>query len=121
MDRGLRLGLGIAILASWCHILGAEESASPGRRIRALLVGCTSYPELEKLSPRWRLRGPGNDVVLMRQLLIDRFAVPREEIGTLSEVEGGAHRPIRANIEREFRRLAKVAQPGDQVVILLAG
>ncbi len=51
-----------------------------------------------------------------------RYQFPAEGIVTLTEDEGSpARRPTRANIEREFRRLADQAREGDQVVILLAG
>src|SRR5208283_1122233 len=43
----------------------------------------------------------------------------------LSEQEGKDrgrdYLPTRANIQREFARLAEVAQPGDQVMILMGG
>jgi len=85
----------------------------------ALLVGCTKYPHL---LPSRQLVGPGNDVVLMRRLLVERFAFPPSHIVTLAEGVGGeGMRPTRANIRREFDRLAQQAKPGDQVVILLAG
>jgi hypothetical protein len=86
---------------------------------RALLVGVTKYEHL----PRDKhLEGPANDVRLMRRLLQERYKFPAEGIVTLTEDESQPdRRPIRANIEREFRRLAEQAREGDQVVILLAG
>ena len=59
---------------------------------------------------------------LIGRLLRERYQFPAEGIVTLTEDEGSpALRPTRANIEREFRRLADQAREGDQVVILLAG
>ena len=86
---------------------------------RALLVGVTKYDHL----PRDKhLEGPANDVRLMRRLLQERYQFPADGIVTLAEDEGiPARRPTRANIEREFRRLADQAREGDHVVILLAG
>jgi hypothetical protein len=86
-------------------------------RNQALLVGCTRYPNLE--SP-W-LEGPGNDVVLMRTLLVENFHFPDPAIVTLAEGGDSDHRPTRGNIERAFQRLAERAVPGQQVVILLSG
>lgn len=86
--------------------------------IRALLVGCTNYPALgSSLS----LRGPINDVALMKHMLEDRFGVPNAKIAILTEKEKETYLPTKANIEREFRRLAESAIPGEQIVILLAG
>src|SRR5947209_4341962 len=82
----------------------------------ALLVGCTKYPGLGE---KFWLTGPGNDVIMVRDLLLKQFAFSPDHVMTLSEKEGemkGADRyPTRANIEREFKRLAKVARAGDQV------
>ena len=94
----------------------APAPKPPGRH--ALLVGCTRYDSLPATS---QLRGPANDVVLMRELLTRRFHFPAERIATLAEAGPAANRPTRDHIEREFRRLAREAGPGDQVVILLSG
>ncbi|MCC6418852.1 MAG: caspase family protein [Gemmataceae bacterium] len=118
-----RLTLPFAGLAC-CAILAlpsapAEQATQvkEGNR-HALLVGCTTYPGLAK---RFQLQGPANDVVLMRQVLMTRFGFPDAAIVTLSEAAGADRRPTRANIKREFERLARVAGKGDQVVILMAG
>jgi hypothetical protein len=89
----------------------------------ALLVGVTQYPNLphEPGNDFW-LDGPANDVALIKDLLTTKFDFKSEQITTLI---GGAseaqQRPTRANIAREFGRLAAIARPGDQIVILLAG
>jgi hypothetical protein len=68
------------------------------------------------------LEGPANDVELMRRLLIDRFEFADDDIRILAEDgDRGERAPTRANIEREFARLAEVAQADDDVVIYLAG
>ena len=85
---------------------------------RALLVGVTTYPALDK--SRW-LQGPANDVVLMRLLLHERFGIPDANIATLSEGSGPDHLPTRANIDRELSRLMESARPGDQIVVYLSG
>lgn len=95
--------------------------APPGAAVskRALLIGVTKYDHL----PRDKhLEGPANDVRLMGRLLLESYQFPADGIITMAEEQGSpARRPTRANIEREFRRLADQAREGDQVVILLAG
>ncbi len=94
----------------------APPGPAAGRR--ALLIGVTKYDHM----PDTQLFGPANDVRLMGRLLQKQFQFPAEGIVTLTEDEGSpSRRPTRANIEREFRRLADQAHEGDQVVILLAG
>jgi hypothetical protein len=94
---------------------------SPGKqsgRKRALLVGCTKY---DKLPEHAHLKGPTNDVALMHKVLTERFGFANKDIVTLTEQPQAAGRPTRANIKSHFERLAKEAQPGDQVMILLSG
>jgi hypothetical protein len=89
----------------------------PSGRKLALLVGCTKY---DKLPERFQLKGPGNDVVLMRKVLTERFGFANQDIVTLAE-GAAAGRPTRANIKAQFERLAREAGPMDQVMILLGG
>ena len=100
----------------------AETNPAPvGKRTdrRALLVGVTKYDNLDR---EQHLQGPANDVRLVRRLLQERYRFPAVSIVSLSEDEGVlARRPTRANIEREFLRLAEQANEGDQVVVLLSG
>lgn len=115
----LRIWLGLVLLVSAAADVRvrARESKPAGRH--ALLVGCTRYPNL---ADSLQLRGPANDVLLMRDLLAGRFGFSLDNIMILSEDAGGdKNRPTRANIEREFRRLAEVAKAGNQVVIFMAG
>jgi hypothetical protein len=95
--------------------LPGESKVVPGNR-RALLVGCSSYP---KLSAQFQLKGPENDVQLMRKLLIDRFQFPDENIVRLTDQE--SKKPTRKEIEEEIKALAAKAGPGDQVVVFLSG
>jgi hypothetical protein len=58
----------------------------------------------------------------MKRLLVQRFGFTDDEIVTLVEDLGREKtRPTRANIEREFQELARTAQRGDHIVILLSG
>jgi Caspase domain len=109
---------GLALLAG----RSAVDEVPPRDDRHALLVGVTTYENLPKAK---HLVGPGNDVVLLRKLLVERFGFRPERITVLSEAEGAARGPeflpTRANIEAGFARLAKLPKPGDQAVILLAG
>jgi hypothetical protein len=105
------LGLGVDARAE------GDAPGKPGRH--ALLVGCTRYPSLEE---RCWLRGPANDVALLKTLLVGRFGFPGDAIVSLAEDLGGEEtRPTRANIERELRALAAKVGRGDRVIILLSG
>ena len=87
----------------------------------ALLVGCSQYVHLPQ--GKW-LKGPENDVKIIENLLTDGdvFEFDSEHITTLAGwPDDETLRPTRANIEREFTRLAEVVGQGDQVVIFLAG
>jgi hypothetical protein len=84
----------------------------------ALLIGCTKYDHLGETS---NLRGPTNDVDMMRDVLISRFGFDSNLIRTLTEDSKANGRPIKENITRELGHLAHVAGEGDRVVILLSG
>lgn len=96
-----------------------SDESHPTSKSHALLVGCTRYASLE---PKKQLNGPENDVQLFRSLLVEKFHFRDDDIVTLAEYLNEATvRPTRANIVREFERLVSIVQPGDHVVILLAG
>jgi hypothetical protein len=99
---------------------GLRETAEQKEESRcfALLVGCTRYDHLPQ---QYQLRGPANDIVLMKDLLTSRFALPEKRIRVLSEAETANARPTRDNIEKEFRRMAENVHPGDQAVIVMGG
>ncbi|MDX1946298.1 MAG: caspase family protein [Pirellulaceae bacterium] len=123
MRRDWRLWVGLLALVGGGLVRAADptppvESSHPPTPGWALLVGCTRYP---RLSEALQLEGPGNDVVMMRDLLVERFKIPAANVTVLSEAGGEALRPTRQHIEAAFQRLAKVAKKGDQVVILMAG
>jgi hypothetical protein len=116
----------LVLLAAFSPLLVSAQPAPKtggARKDRhALLVGVTFYENLPKTS---HLAGPANDVVLVRELLVKKLRFSPEHIVVLSEAagceRGESYLPTRANIEREFKRLARVAKPGDQVVIHMAG
>ena len=96
--------------------LSLSGRASAAERY-ALLVGCTKYVELPASC---QLAGPANDVALLQKLLLERFGFKREDMTLLTEAQGNKP-PTRENIRLGFAALAKKAQTGDQIVILLAG
>src|SRR5690349_9557352 len=57
----------------------------PDKTRHALLVGVTFY---EHLPEKFHLVGPGNDVEMMRQVLVEKFLFSPDQIVTLSEKEG---------------------------------
>jgi uncharacterized caspase-like protein len=99
-----------------------RDIAPKGGR-HALLIGCTAYPNLDK---KFWLNGPSNDVQLMAKALREMFGFAPENITILCDEVAKAKKdnklePTKANIKREFERLAKVAREGDKVVILMGG
>lgn len=103
--------------------LSSDAAAVDEPQRYALLVGVTEY---DHLSQSYWLDGPENDALLLRDLLIERFAVPTEQIALLTHslgLENADLQPTRGNIEREFRRLADIARLNPQAtfVICLAG
>jgi hypothetical protein len=84
-----------------------------------LLVGCTEYPNLKGqrgYKAFIRLLGPANDVALVRDALVESLGVDKRRI---TELVGDT--PTRANILAQLDRLAREAQRGDRVIVLLAG
>lgn len=94
-----------------------DEGRTPGR---ALLVGCTRYPNLDP--KRW-LEGGENDALLMRDLLtggLFRFDPARVSV-LAGWPDDPRLRPTRENIVREIERLTSAVSPGEVVVLFLAG
>jgi len=101
--------LGVALSSALAGLAHAE--------MRALLVGVSTYPTLEK---NYQLLGPPNDVQRIRQTLEQRgFAGQR--IAVLADGVAGAQSPTRANILRELDVLARQARSGDTIVLYFAG
>lgn len=120
------------LIAAASTLFAADESAAPQPRQKALLIGCTRY---DSLPSRRHLRGPANDVVLLRKLLIEQFGFRPEDITVLADQEhintaldaqqiGDAitcDLPTDENIERAYETLAAQASSGDTVFILMSG
>jgi hypothetical protein len=83
----------------------------------ALLIGVSDYPNLPR---RLWLRAPGNDVALMRELLVERGVAP-EHIRQLVSRAGGEREPTRRNILDAMAAVQAQVQRGDRVLLYLAG
>ncbi len=99
-------------------LLAGASARTPERFV--LLVGVGRYPALK---PAFQLEGPPNDVRLMEKLLEgDPFRLNPAHVTVLTDWQTDKTlKPTRANIQREFERLASVAEKGDQVFILMGG
>lgn len=108
MKVNLLRGVTAVLLMSAINVMAANH---------ALVVGVSNYPNLrEKL----QLKGPENDVELVREYLQQRgFA--SDAITVLSEKGGKAKWPTRENILNQLTALAKTAKKGDFVYVHLAG
>jgi hypothetical protein len=111
----------LVCLAFSVFIGGDQPNARQARdtpTVHALLIGVTRYPNLKE---RFQLQGPINDVALMRSTLQSRLPFKTGSIVELSSAPTAKAAPTRANIEREFTRLAASVNRGDRVVIFYAG
>lgn len=109
----------LVLLAFPGAVLADDKSPAPTRH--ALLVGCSKYANLPLGK---HLQGPSNDVILVREMLGKRFQFADQNVVTLSDEAGEASddlRPMRANIHKQFKRLAQAAKKGDLVYIHLSG
>lgn len=107
MNKVLRL---LPIAALWL--------VSPVARaeVHVLLVGVSEYPSLPA---GLQLKGPANDVRLMRDLLLQRGIKPTQ-VHLLTEGRADGL-PTRANILREIDAIQGRVHEGDEVLMLFAG
>lgn len=106
----LRLVLALGLL------LGALAGPAAAEQY-ALLVGVSAYPTL---APQRQLKGPRQDVLGLRQALLQR-GFEAQRIQVLADGVDGAALPTHAAILAALATLARQAQPGDRVVLLFAG
>jgi S1-C subfamily serine protease len=109
-------------------VLGSAVAAGEPGEWRVVMVGCADYPALKQtVTPEVyersvRLRGPVNDVELMKTTLMERLSVPEGRIAVLAGwPEDPAKRPTRANILAALDGLCAAAREGDRVVVYMAG
>lgn len=85
---------------------------------QALLVGVSNYPQL---SGDRRLKGPPNDLRLMRQSLLDS-GFDGKRIDILADDREMAEKlPTKSNILAAFSRILREARPGEWVMLFLTG
>ncbi|MBL8862955.1 MAG: caspase family protein, partial [Planctomycetes bacterium] len=116
-----------APLAAQVPAAAVGPAAPAVRSARALLVGCTEYPYLKEAgrvpgSNTIELLGPANDVELFARALREVYGVPDAAMTRLAGWPADPKaRPTLQNIRQGFQRLAAQAQPGEWVVVYLAG
>lgn len=85
---------------------------------RALLIGVSGYPNL---APVKRLKGPANDVQLLRASLLDS-GMQATDITVLADgVPGSSALPTRNQILAQLRALADRSQPEDWAIMYFSG
>lgn len=97
--------------------------AAAPKTYRALLVACTTYPNLPEKN--W-LVGPKNDAALVRDFLLKGLPetvtfAPENMTLFASEVEGAQGEPTHENITAALADLAAKAEQGDFVYLHLSG
>jgi hypothetical protein len=106
-----------AILASGLALMALPAVA---RENYALLIGAAEYRNLD---PKYWLKGPPNDVTLVRTYLTTQAPVPfaPEDVLVLADGIAGADRPTLAAIRAAFADLTARVQPGDFVYLHFSG
>ena len=116
------------LFASMVCIFSAISAIDAHAETHALLIGVSNYPSLSQSK---RLRGPANDVQIMRASLL-QSGVANSEITTLADGvfipsakpnQVGKHEtiPTKQNIIANLRALAQRVKPGDWVIVYFSG
>lgn len=113
--RVLKLAAGLPWLVH-AQLQGRAQARPAAPQTWALLVAVARVAALPR---RLWLRGPDNDVQLMHQALLEQ-GVAATHITRLSAAAGDAP-ATHANVHAALQALLALAQPGDQVVLHLAG
>ena len=104
----------------WCTVLVllAMDIVVPSHAVDyALLVGVSEYPTLGE---DHQLRGPKNDVMLMKEVL-SRRGLDLANIRILADGVAGAELPTRATILGALERLAELMGTSDRLYLHLSG
>jgi len=101
-------------------LLAAATSATLARENRALLIGASTYPNLD---PRYWLKGPSNDIDLVAHYLTSESPVPfaANNVTILADGIAGKQAPTLAAIRKAFADLTAQVQPGDFVYLHFSG
>lgn len=103
--------------ATTALLLGAALAAPAAAALRAVLVGVSEYPTLDK---RYQLDGPRNDVKRLRAVLLQR-GVAAADLRVLADGVDGAELPTRAAILGAWQQAAERSRAGDVLVLYFAG
>ncbi|MFT3956498.1 MAG: caspase family protein [Piscinibacter sp.] len=98
-------------------LFGAALAMPAAATLRAVLVGVSEYPTLDK---RYQLDGPRNDVKRLRAVLQQRGVAPAE-LRVLADGVDGAELPTRAAILAAWQQAAERSRAGDVLVLYFAG
>lgn len=102
-----------------CAVAGLTTGAAWAENY-ALLVGASTYDNLEE---RYWLRGPANDVALVRTYLTEASPVPfaTDNVLVLADGVEGSEKPTLAAIRAGFAELASKVGEGDFVYLHFSG
>jgi hypothetical protein len=103
----------LAVILALPVVAGAADSTAPQPHKLALLIGAAHYKFLPEAD---QLKGPDNDIVLMRGLLTDRGFQVTQLGGAVSQPQ-----PTRAAIIAAMQKLAEQANKGDFVFLQFSG
>ena len=110
-----------AMHALWIGLLALCLAAAPkssAAESHALLIGVSTIAALPQ---RLWLRGPDNDVAAMRRALLLRGFKPAYITVLAERTPSATARPTRSAIDQAFAALLAQVQPGDGVLLHLAG
>lgn len=118
--------LNLAVVAQWRLVLRSAclvlllLLALPIARAEsyALLIGVN---DVDALPMRLRLRGPANDVALMRQTLLGRGFSPHNMAVLAQRSPIATAAPTHAEVKQAMGRITMAVRAGDTVVLHLAG
>nr|XP_048337308.1 metacaspase-1-like isoform X1 [Ziziphus jujuba var. spinosa] len=108
-------GLNSPYLDSLNTIHNVSVTTSRRSNKRALLCGVTYNTR------KYKLKGTVNDVINMKELLINQFHYPSESIKVMTEYEKGEFIPTKENIKNSLKWLVDGCKAGDSLVFYFSG
>ncbi|XP_060676151.1 metacaspase-1 isoform X1 [Ziziphus jujuba] len=97
------------------NIHSSSDTTSRRSNKRALLCGVTYNTR------KYKLKGTVNDVINMKELLINQFHYPPESIKVMTEYEKGEFIPTKENIKNSLKWLVDGCKAGDSLVFYFSG
>ncbi|KAK7041496.1 hypothetical protein VNI00_009364 [Paramarasmius palmivorus] len=112
----------------------SAEAVAPKHKKRALLIGVTAYLFVQEVqkndgkqgmasrSGEGVLKGPHNDVKVMKKLLVEKYGYQEKDITTLLDDKDPKHKqPTKENMLAEIHNLVRGAMTGDRFFFHYAG